>query len=328
MPKTNNQSTAIQLINANEERLKSVALRKDLSFPDWRNSALMLIQDTPDLMRCLETKGGQISLVNSLKMAAITRLPLLPTLGYASIIARYSKNDKEWHASYQLDKNGMVKLSSDAGYTVDSLVLHENDEVKEFTYGQFSDRLQVSPALRNPGPVIGYFARAIHTRKDNTQTLRVHYMELDQVLNHAIKTASSYEIRTLLTRIDRSKNIDDELIAIMDDRNVEYKLKQSSWIRFFHGMGEKTVVKALLGKPCFSNILNVAANAEEIQDNYIDDAGVITVEVVNEGNANTKRKIENKNNKNRGGNRTAPQNTGQHAPPEYDEVPFPEEPFE
>lgn len=320
-----NKNVAIQLIDKNQDKLKSVALRKDLSFGDWRNSALMLIEDT-DLNKCLDTHGGQVSLVNALKMAAVTRLSLLPTLGYACIVPRFNKQKKEWHASYQLEKNGMVKLSSDAGYTVDSFTLYENDEVKEFEHGQFSDRLVVRPALRKRGNVIGYFARATKEGKDGTKTLRVHYMDLDQVLDHAIKTASSYEVRSLLYRINRDSNIDDALKAIMEDRNVDYNLKQASWIKFFHGMSEKTVVKALLGKPCFSNILNVAANIEEAQETLIEDANVITVEVQNQGAVDTQRELESQQRKtNAKKSKQAPQ---QDAPPTQEAPPPEEAPFD
>jgi recombinational DNA repair protein RecT len=325
-----NQSAAIQLIDNNKSRLTSVGLRKDLSFSDWRNSALMLIENT-DLRHCMDSKGGQISLMNALTFAAITRLSLLPTLGYACIIPRRSKSG-EMHATYQLEKNGMVKLSSDAGYTVDSITLRENDDVVEFSQGQFSDRLVIKPALKKRGPVIGYFARAMDIKRKDSP-LRVHYMTLDEVLDHAVKHASSYDVQDLLSRINRENNIDDELKGIMFNKNVSYNLRQASWIKSFHGMAEKTVVKALLGKPCFSNILNVAANAEVAQENAeLDDANVITVEVENKGAANTKRELHNqRQNQSRKTTAKKPkqETQQQNDPPVQEDVPPPEEsPFD
>jgi recombinational DNA repair protein RecT len=293
-----NKSQAIELFKSNDESFKAMGLRKDIAYSDWRNSALMLIENDRSLQGCFASKAGQISLINSLKMAAVTRLSLNPLLGYACIIARKNKNG-EMIACYQTEKNGLVKLASDATYTVDSLTVYENDEIK-IKHSAFTDIFDMTPCLKSRGQVIGYVSRAVSKRKDN-DFVRVHYMSVEQVLEHACKTASSYDVRSLLYKIRIDKGIDSEIKSILNDRNIDFQLKQSSWIRFFHGMGEKTVVKALLSKPCFSSIMNVTAGLEDIQEQFIETGEAITVEVINEGNENTKRHLDimekNKNQK-------------------------------
>lgn len=325
------KNTAIQLIDKNQSRLEAVGLRKDLSFADWRNSALMAIEST-DLRYCLDSVVGQRSLVYALTYAAITRLSLLPTLGYACIIPRKDR-DGNTLATYQTEKAGLVKLALDAGYEVDSYRIRETDKV-EIQHGQFTDRLVIEPKLTNRGPVIGYAAKATRTRtQKDTPVVRVHYMDLDEVLDHAVKHASSNDVQMLLSHINRENNIDDELKAIMWSQNVKWNLKQANWIKSFHGMGEKTVVKALLAKPKFSDLLNIAANAEVAQDHIGEyDTGVITVEVQNKGAVDTQRELENQQRKVFAKNKQSgrQQQSGQQTePPNQEDAPPPEEaPFD
>jgi recombinational DNA repair protein RecT len=318
-----NKSTAIQLLDANETRLKAVGLRKDLSYTDWRTSAMMLIEST-DLRHCLDSEVGQRSLVYALTFAAITRLSLLPSLGYACIVPRRDKNGNTL-ATYQTEKAGLVKLASDAGYEIDSYRIYKNDRTT-IQYGS-SDSIVIIPALSDRGPIIGYAAKATwYDPLPGTQVVRVHYVDRLEVLKHAIKHASSLNVQRLLAQINTDNGIDNELDAIMANENIDWNLKNANWIKSFDGMGEKTAVRGLTQKPMFANILNIAANAEVAQEHIESyDTGVITVEVVNQGSANTRRELQAQ--KNQSKKLAAKNGKQQENDPSPDNVPPPETPW-
>jgi phage RecT family recombinase len=169
-------------------------------------SALLLIQDTPSLQECLRTSDGEASLRNALMKAASTGLSLNPAEGKATIIAYGGK------ARYQVMKNGMIESAMNSGsvaYLTADLV--RDKDAFRISKSINGDEYSHSPAIRDRGVVIGYYAAA--KLKDGASHVR--YMTTEEIIEHAGKYRSN-------------------------------KGDSSPWVNSFDGMALKTIIKSLL----------------------------------------------------------------------------------
>ena len=203
-----------EIINVPEKVKAWAPALKDFALVDFNQqnffrTAIMAIQESPQLMECMSTKPGQESLYNAMKRAFSTGLSLNPQEGKAAIIAYKGK------ASYQIMKEGAVEIVMRSGdvKTLIVEIVFENDEfkIKKTSTG---DEYEFSPARKNRGKVDGYFCAIT----DNKGTSHIKYMT------------------------------EAEVFEVRDGFSAMFKNKPqfSPWTKSEKGMCKKTVVKAAI----------------------------------------------------------------------------------
>ena len=175
----------------------------------WIRTVKLCIVENPDLMACLQTEAGRISLNHALRFAATTGLSLNPQEGMAALVPIEGK------VNYWPMKNGLVQLVLDTGL-VDRIrmnAVHANDHWK-LVETLDGDRYEWSPARRERGDIESFFAAA--KLKDGTSV--VEFMTREEVEEHKKKYGKG-----------TSK-------------------PGSAWNTSFEGMGIKTVTKRLCNR--------------------------------------------------------------------------------
>jgi phage RecT family recombinase len=176
----------------------------------------MALDSSDDLQELTATPTGQKSLFDALQYAASTGLSLNPLEGKAVITVYNTKNKKtgkfEKKAGYQIMKNGLIELAMETKKVsfITSDTVRDNDYF-DTSKSMEGDKFEFKPALRDRGEVIGFFA----AMKETNGTGHVKWMTVPEVEEHAEK----YSKQTG---------------------------QFSAWGKSFNGMGEKTVMKALL----------------------------------------------------------------------------------
>ena len=195
-------------LNKSEKNLEQYKLR-EYNTRGFIKSAQLCIVDNRDLQACMKTKEGKISLYHALMFAASTGLSLNPQEQKACLVPYNGK------IKYQIQKGGMVELALDSG-TIKKIyadTVRENDSF-EITKKTQGDEYISKPALVNRGGIKGFFASLTTIDGDS----HVLFMTNEEMIEHKNKYG-------------RGINKPD-----------------SAWNKSFKGMGEKTVIKALLRK--------------------------------------------------------------------------------
>jgi recombination protein RecT len=167
-------------------------------------SAALCIVENPDLMDCLQTEAGRISLKHALRFAATTGLSLNPQEGKAALVAIEGK------VNYWPMKNGLIDLAMETGQVrnIRMNAVRQNDRF-ELTETMDGDNYSFSPHVKSRGDIIGFFCAI----KLITGPSLVEYMTLEEVLKHR------------------------------DQYGKGIKRPGSAWNTSLEGMGLKTVAK-------------------------------------------------------------------------------------
>ena len=167
-------------------------------------SAALCIVENPDLMDCLQTEAGRISLKHALRFAATTGLSLNPQEGKAALVAIDGK------VNYWPMKNGLIDLAMETGQVrnIRMNAVRQNDRF-ELTETMDGDNYSFSPHVKSRGDIIGFFCAI----KLITGPSLVEYMTLEEVLKHR------------------------------DQYGKGIKRPGSAWNTSLEGMGLKTVAK-------------------------------------------------------------------------------------
>jgi recombination protein RecT len=211
LTKTDNEAGAF--LQKFGKSLEQYAIRKyDKS--TFLKSAMLAIVSNDNLAECLKTEQGKLSIFNSLRYASVTGLSLNPQEGKACLIAYNGQ------VSYQIMKNGMTELALETGQiqSIRSEYIKVNDTFKTKITAN-GDYYEFEPADTDRGGIRGFFA-AIRF-KDGYTTIK--YMTKDEV-----------------------EEIRDKYGKFVYDKKTGEKIKNSAWNKSFIGMGQKTVLKALL----------------------------------------------------------------------------------
>ena len=223
-------------------------------------TALMTIfNDSGKLQEC-EPK----SIIAAAGQAAILKLPIIPTLGYAYIVPFWDSSNQKYVAQFQLGHKGLIQLAMRSGQyrTLHSGKVFEGQiRGVDFLTGRIKTGEQTSDE------VIGYVA---HMELINgfEKTLYMTKLEIEE---HAKEYSQSYK------------------------SDLEKGWKSSPWTKNFDAMAEKTVLKKLLTRyaptsiDLESSMLATALKADqsEIRKNsfaYIDNGGaVVTRDSIDSG---------------------------------------------
>jgi phage RecT family recombinase len=211
--------------------------RRDYDQAEFLQTAMIQIENSPYLQQCFGSKEGRISLYNALKMASVSGLSLNPDEGEAALVARKDKNGN-YIAKYQKMKNGLIKIAMEDGAVkkIKPDIVRQNDVFEIISTGE-GDNYKFSPARRDRGEVDGYFACV--TTSDGQNFIK--YMTTEEIEEHREKYSPFYK----------------------DSRGEK---KDAAWVKSFHGMAIKTVIKAVLGNLHLSSETRQAISADE--NNY------------------------------------------------------------
>jgi recombinational DNA repair protein RecT len=125
------------------------------NYEAWRQDAAMAIIENPDLRQAMTTADGKMSLIRALQRSASTGLSLNPQKGESALVPIQGK------INFWPMKNGMIKeaLATGSLEFVESNTIFANDEfkIKKTAKG---DDYEFSPALKERGPSVAYFAVA------------------------------------------------------------------------------------------------------------------------------------------------------------------------
>jgi len=230
--------------------------RREYQTGNFTASVVAAVRESRELQECLKTPEGQSSMRSAICKAAVNGLSVDPVDNKAALIAYKGK------VGYQIMKDGLIQLAQETGRVdiVKSEIVREADifEIEQTTDG---DKYKFVPARRDRGSVDGYVAAC----KLRDGSYQVKYVSRQEALEHGRRYASSHSIRALLTNRVKPDTIDRDLAAIQADKNIDYKLKDSNWIRSFDGMGVKTALKAL-----FSSLYLTSEFRNYIQTETID----------------------------------------------------------
>lgn len=209
------QSKAITVTDINETMRKWAPALKDFALTHFNEqrffkSAILAISEDENLMECLKTSNGRLSLYNAMKRAYSTGLSLNPQEGKACIIA-YNGS-----ARYQVMKNGAIDIVMESG-DVKKLIVESVYSADKFKIIKTSDgdKFEFEPARKNRGEVDGYFCWIL----DRDNVSYVKYMT----------QAECFEIR-------------DQYSSMYNSKAKE----KSSWFKSPKGMSKKTVIHAAI----------------------------------------------------------------------------------
>ncbi len=236
--KVNNFLTSINQ-NLNKYAIRNYEQRH------FMNSVVIAIESDSKLQECLNTREGQISMYNALKIASSTGLSLNPQENKAVLIARSGK------VTYQVMKEGMIELALERGIKkVRADLVRENDELK-IENSINGDFFSHNIALKDRGSVIGFYAALITDEGDG----HVKYMTTDEIKEHAERYSSyidkktgarkynpmvkshpvGYGLKTVLKRLLKSvftEEKDEKILHIDEDTTDNaFPLEQSSFDR-------------------------------------------------------------------------------------------------
>lgn len=211
-----------KFFNAHKTSLIQIAGGKD----EYVKSAALLIAESDSLQKCLSTSAGTLSLYNALKRGATIGLSLNPQLQEATIIAYDDR------ATYQIMKNGLVKLALVSGH-VKSITSDLVRDADKFAIGKSVDgdvyRHEIE--TRNRGPVIGFYAAC---RMSGGET-HVKYMTMEEAQEHR-------------------------------DAYARSRKPGAAWEKSFTGMAIKTVIKALLRNLYINDDVTRAVVADDAEE--------------------------------------------------------------
>ena len=176
-------------------------------------TALMTVfNDNGKLQECAPN-----TVIAAAGQAAILKLPIIPTLGYAYIVPFWDGANKRFVAQFQLGHKGLIQLAMRSGQyrTLHSGKVFEG-QIRgiDFLTGKIKTGEQTS------NEVIGYVAY-MELVNGFEKTL---YMSKDEIIAHAKEYSQSYK------------------------SDLEKGWKNSPWSKNFDAMAEKTVLKRLLTK--------------------------------------------------------------------------------
>lgn len=210
----------------------SNAIRAYSNYADNKffKSVMLAIIETKNLMECMKTLPGQISVYNSLKYAASTGLSLNPQEGKAALVCY--KNKDGFSVNYQIMKNGIIQLAMNSGKVefVSSDIVRENDKF-EIIKTMSGDEYKFIPALKARGQLVGCYAAC----RLNDNTTHVKWMTTEEIKEHRDQYSAMY------------KNKPD----------------MSPWKKSFNGMGLKTVLKALFRNIYISDDISLAIGIDD-----------------------------------------------------------------
>lgn len=215
-------------LKSNGKSLETYAIRK-YDQTAFLKSAMICIVDNPTLAAAIKTDTGKKTLFNALRYAASTGLSLNPQEGKAALVAFGDK------IQYQIMKNGMIDLAMDSGKIefLTSDLVRQNDDFS-ISKSLSGDNFTFNPALKDRGPVIGFFA--------------------------ALKMVSGATLVKWMTV--------EEVEEFRDTYSALYKKKPeaSPWYKSPNGMGLKTVMKALLRNVSISPAMDAAIGTDDFME--------------------------------------------------------------
>lgn len=213
--------------------LENYAMRKyDHSI--FLKSAMIAIVNNSNLVDCLKSDAGKMSLFNAMRYAATTGLSLNPQEGKAALVS-YKNKKGEAVVNYQIMKNGMLDLALESGKIefITADYVKENDvfSIKKTVNG---DEYNFIPAVRDRGDIIGFFA-ALKLKGGATH---VKWMTVEEIEDFRDKYSSTYK----------------------------FNPENSPWGKSFIGMGVKTIMKALLRNIRISDDLDRAIGSDDFYE--------------------------------------------------------------
>jgi len=219
-----------QFLQAFGKSLDGYAMRK-YDQTAFLKSAMLAISDNHTLAECLKTDAGKKSLFAALRYAATTGLSLNPQEGKAALIG-YKNKAGEMIINYQVMKNGMLDLALESGkvefITADYVKANDKFDLTKTAEG---DNYSFSPALKNRGEIIGFYA-ALKLKSGPTY---VKWLTVEEVENFRDRYSAMYK----------------------------FNPDSSPWKKSFDGMGVKTVMKALLRSVRSSDDLDTAIASDD-----------------------------------------------------------------
>ena len=201
----------------------------------WIRTVKLCIVESPELMACLQTDAGRISLKHALRFAATTGLSLNPAEGKAALVTIKGK------VYYWPMKNGLVELVLNTGAVervrMNAVRAQDHFRINETMDG---DTYEFSPNVKTRGDIIGFFCAI----KLKTGPSLVEYMTAEEVRAHRDQYGKG---------LDRS---------------------DSAWKSSFEGMGIKTVVKRAIKRlalpPEAEKVVDAAlADGEAIEAEFV-----------------------------------------------------------
>lgn len=201
--------------------LEKYAMR-DYDQPTFLKSAMLAIVSNEELVKCLSTEQGKLSIFHALRYASTTGLSLNPQEGKAALIAFAGR------VQYQPMKNGLIDLAMESKkietITVDHVCTNDEFRIIKTSDG---DKFEFIPSLDERGKVKGFFSAI----KFKTGISYVKYMTKQEVEEHRDKYSQYvyYKYDNKEKGIKKGDPIPD-----------------APWNKSFIGMGEKTIIKKLL----------------------------------------------------------------------------------
>jgi recombination protein RecT len=168
------------------------------------SNLITMVSQTPQLQQC-----DHMSIISSSMMAASLKLPLTPSLGFASV-SPY-KSGGGYKASFQIQKKGFIQLGMRTGQfkLLNATCVYEGELVE---HNRFTGEMIFDQHAKVSDKIIGYVAYF----KLMNGFEKYYYMTIDEIKKHAMKYSSSY------------------------------KKGVGKWAEDFAVMAEKTVIKLLL----------------------------------------------------------------------------------
>jgi len=190
--------------------LKDFALT-DFDQQRFFKTAILAISETPELMECMQTTAGRMSLYSAMKLAFSTGLSLNPQEGKAAIIAYKGK------ARYQIMKEGAIDILMDSGdiksVIVDIVYANDMFSIEKSNKG---DVYHFAPMRKDRGEVDGYFCAIT----DKNNFYHVKYMTQEECFKIRDTYSTGYNFAK-----DKSK---------------------TGWGKSPEGYSKKTVIKAAI----------------------------------------------------------------------------------
>jgi phage RecT family recombinase len=198
-------------------------------------------ENADKLRDCFKKDFGALTVYYSLSVAARTGLSVNPQLNYAALVPYWDNDHKCYTCSYQIMKDGLIKLARDTGQIIDfrTITIRENDELEIFQSSD-GDEWKLKQARHERGELDSFLA---YCEKNNGKKY-VYRMTISEVNDWAHRYASK------------------------KDGNLRY-----TWQQSFEGMALKTVAKRLISS------LNLSADMRDVVrlDEQIETGQIIDV---------------------------------------------------
>jgi recombination protein RecT len=199
----------------------------------WLKTVALCIVENPDLMACLATQAGRISLKHALRFAATTGLSLNPQEGKAALVPINGK------VNYWPMKNGLVELALNTGAIarIRMNAVRQEDHFR-VTESMDGNKYEFAPNVKKRGKIIGFFCAIKLTDGSSV----VEYMTREEMEHHR-------------------------------DTYGKDKRQDSAWNKSFEGMGiakvTKRAIKRLALPPEDVKIIDAAlADGETVEASF------------------------------------------------------------